>query len=86
MKAPWRWHTGRTIRHLVNADGINFAQVSMPAEDRATSEAYIRAGNLIETAPELLEALQAMCACEYGTDAAQAAVRKARAAIKKATR
>jgi hypothetical protein len=60
MRAPWRWHTGRTIRHLLNADGINFAQVSMPAEARAESQTYIEAGRLILAAPDLLAALRRM--------------------------
>lgn len=67
----WQVHTRGTTKRF-NGDCVAIVDSETDAR-------------LIAAAPDLLAALQDMCSCEYGTDAAYTAVRKARAAIVKAT-
>ena len=77
---PGPWHLRADDPCMVVCEAEYFA-IADCAGGTDRDEANAR---LIAAAPDLLEALQAMCSCEYGTDAALIAVRKARAAIAKA--
>lgn len=83
----WHWHTARTVRHLVDERGVNFALVSMPAAIRAPAESYADAAKLIEGAPKLLKALRLIEQRAQGEgELGELIARTARAAIAEATR